>query len=94
MLPEATLALRRAVETVRAQIPKGEQTACEFQTAHEVMLWPLEIVEATLTGAPSDLPINRFAMAIFQAVVHYRCMSLCDQAFGHHTSDISGSPGH
>ena len=47
---------------LRAQIPKGEQTACEFQTAHEVMLWPLEIVEATLTGAPSDLPINRFAM--------------------------------
>ena len=44
---------------LQAQIPKGEQTACEFRTAHDVTLWPLEIVEATLTGAPSDLPINR-----------------------------------
>jgi type VI secretion system protein ImpG len=44
---------------LQAQMPKGEQTACEFRTAHDVTLWPLEIVEATLTGAPSDLPINR-----------------------------------
>jgi len=53
-LPRGTL--------LRAQIPKGEQTACEFQTAHDVTLWPLEIVEASLTGAPADLPINRYAM--------------------------------
>ena len=52
-LPRGTL--------LRAQIAKGEQTACEFQTAHDVTLWPLEIVEATLTGAPADLPINRYA---------------------------------
>lgn len=44
---------------LRAQIGKGEQTACEFRTAHEVTLWPLEIAEASLTAAPSDLPINR-----------------------------------
>ncbi|MEO8345041.1 MAG: type VI secretion system baseplate subunit TssF [Betaproteobacteria bacterium] len=44
---------------LQSQIPKGEQTACEFRTAHDVTLWPIEIVEATLTGAPSDLPINR-----------------------------------
>lgn len=52
-LPRGTL--------LRAQIPKGEQTACEFQTAHDVKLWPLEIVEAALTGAPPDLPVNRHA---------------------------------
>ena len=45
--------------TLRAQIGKGEQTACEFRTAHEVTLWPIEIGEATLTGAPADLAINR-----------------------------------
>jgi type VI secretion system protein ImpG len=44
---------------LHAQIAKGEQTACEFRSAHDVTLWPLEIIEATLTGAPSDLPINR-----------------------------------
>jgi type VI secretion system protein ImpG len=54
-LPRGTL--------LRAQIPKGEQTACEFQTAHDVTLWPLEIVEAALTGAPSDLPIHRYPLS-------------------------------
>ena len=44
---------------LRGQLGRGEQTACEFQTAHAVTLWPLSIAEATLTGAPSDLPINR-----------------------------------
>jgi len=44
---------------LHARIAKGQQTACEFRTAHEVTLWPLELVEASLTGAPSDLPINR-----------------------------------
>jgi type VI secretion system protein ImpG len=31
---------------IRSQILEGEQTACEFRTAHEVTLWPLEIAEA------------------------------------------------
>src|SRR5690242_20555110 len=61
-LSEATLSagftLPRGT-SLRAQIPAGEQTACEFQTAHDVTLWPLELTEATLTGAPGDLPINR-----------------------------------
>jgi type VI secretion system protein ImpG len=49
--------------TLRAQLAKGEQTACEFRTAHDVTLWPLEIAEAALTGAPSDLPITRMPVA-------------------------------
>jgi type VI secretion system protein ImpG len=28
---------------LRSQIAKGEQTACEYQTAHPLQLWPLEI---------------------------------------------------
>jgi type VI secretion system protein ImpG len=63
-LSEASLAGGYALKRgtlLRAQIPKGEQTACEFQTAHDVTLWPLEIVEASLTGAPPDLPVNRYA---------------------------------
>ena len=37
---------------LRSQISKGEQTACEYRTAHDVTLWPLEIVEAEyLSGA-------------------------------------------
>ncbi len=31
---------------LRSQIAKSEQTACRYQTAHEVRLWPLEILKA------------------------------------------------
>jgi len=31
---------------LRSNIGKGEQTACEYRTAHEVTLWPLELTEA------------------------------------------------
>ena len=48
--------------SLRAQISKNEQTACEYRTAHDLTLWPLEIKEAEYlsgastvanTGAPS-----------------------------------------
>ena len=42
---------------MRARLPSQEQTACEFRTAHDLTLWPLNLVEARLTGAPPDLPI-------------------------------------
>lgn len=47
---------------LRSQIGKGEQTACEYRTAHDITLWPLELIEAEYlsgigavvnTGAPS-----------------------------------------
>ena len=31
---------------LRSRLGKGEQTACEFRTAHDFQLWPLQIVEA------------------------------------------------
>ena len=31
--------------SLRSQIAKGEQTACEYQTAHPLHLWPLEIAQ-------------------------------------------------
>lgn len=46
---------------LRSHIGKGEQTACEYCTAHDLSLWPLELVEAEYlsgmgavvnTGAP------------------------------------------
>jgi type VI secretion system protein ImpG len=54
LLPRGTM--------LRGQIAKGEQTACEFKTAHPITLWPFELIEATLTGAPADLPINRLPL--------------------------------
>ena len=31
---------------MHSQLGQGEQTACEFRTAHDVTLWPLELAEA------------------------------------------------
>jgi type VI secretion system protein ImpG len=42
---------------LHAKLSDGQQTACEFRTAHELTLWPLEIERVMLTGAPTDLPL-------------------------------------
>lgn len=45
---------------LRAPLSKGERTACEFRTAHEVKLWPMTVVEARYvsgTGALSTLRV-------------------------------------
>ncbi|MBN3821892.1 type VI secretion system baseplate subunit TssF, partial [Paraburkholderia sp. Se-20369] len=41
---------------LRAQPAASEQTACEFRTAHDLTLWPLEVTSAAVTGAPANLP--------------------------------------
>ncbi|ADG20100.1 type VI secretion protein, VC_A0110 family [Paraburkholderia atlantica] len=41
---------------LRSAIPPGEQTACEFRSSQDVMLWPIDIVEARLTAVPPDIP--------------------------------------
>src|SRR5262252_400953 len=43
---------------LRGQIPRGEQTACQFRTAHDVTLWPIEVAEARYAAEIPDLPIN------------------------------------
>jgi type VI secretion system protein ImpG len=40
----------------RARTPVGENTACEFRSSQDVTLYPLEIVQARLTGIPPDIP--------------------------------------
>jgi type VI secretion system protein ImpG len=39
-----------------ARIPDGEKTACQFTSGQDVTLWPLEIIDARLTGVPPDIP--------------------------------------
>ncbi len=45
---------------LRARLPANEQTACEFRTAHELSLWPIQLKEARLTAAPPDLPLTGY----------------------------------
>lgn len=39
-----------------ARVPQGEVTPCEFRSSQDLTLWPIEIVDAVLTGAPPDIP--------------------------------------
>jgi len=44
---------------LRSQRGKGEQTVCEYRTAHDVTIWPVELVEAeyfTRDSVSIDLP--------------------------------------
>ncbi|SMC29548.1 type VI secretion system protein ImpG [Andreprevotia lacus DSM 23236] len=45
-----------AGSALRANLAKGEQTACEFRTGHAVTLWPLAIDTVRLGPPPADLP--------------------------------------
>jgi type VI secretion system protein ImpG len=40
---------------LRSVLGRGEQTACEYRTGHEVTLWPLELEHAEYTGYVGDL---------------------------------------
>ncbi|MET0983661.1 MAG: type VI secretion system baseplate subunit TssF [Telluria sp.] len=42
---------------LRSQAGKGDTSACEFRTAHEVTLWPLELVAAEYFSFAPDLPL-------------------------------------
>ena len=47
---------------MRSQLSKGDETACEFRTAQDVTLWPLEITHAEYFTFAPDLPINKFPL--------------------------------
>lgn len=43
--------------SMRSQLGKGDMTACEFRTAHDVTLWPIEISHAEYFTSAPDLPM-------------------------------------
>jgi type VI secretion system protein ImpG len=44
--------------SLQAQTGRGDKTACEFRTAHDVTLWPLEITSAEYFSFAPDLPLG------------------------------------
>jgi type VI secretion protein, VC_A0110 family len=46
---------------LRSLAGRGAETACEYRTAHEVTLWPLQLVGAEYTSFLADLGSLRFA---------------------------------
>lgn len=58
---------------IRARVSKDERTPCEFQTAHDVTLWPVEVVDASIGGAPPDLPLQTMPLPNrVRAAIHLR----------------------
>ncbi|MES2771393.1 MAG: type VI secretion system baseplate subunit TssF [Pseudomonadota bacterium] len=64
-LTEGDLAAGYKVEratALRSMLGKNDQTACEYRTAHEVTLWPIELVEAKyfpFSGELSGVDVSR-----------------------------------
>ena len=58
----AGVALPRG-SALRSVIPKGEQTACEFRTAHDVTLWPIELGDVEYFSYAPDLPLGQLGLA-------------------------------
>jgi type VI secretion system protein ImpG len=44
---------------LRSEIRRGRDTQCEFTTAHDVTLWPIEIASAGCFAHAPDLPLGR-----------------------------------
>jgi type VI secretion system protein ImpG len=45
--------------TITSLLPRGQNTRCEFRTAMDVTLWPLELVQAQYFSFAPDLPLAR-----------------------------------
>ncbi len=71
------------------KVPDGEETACEFRSSQDVSLWPLQIVDARLTGAPPDIPaLERYLPAHVQVT---GCLRLTLRTVGEMKfSDLKG----
>lgn len=48
---------------LRSAIPKGQQTACEFRTCHDLTLWPIEIASTSYFSHAPDLPLGQAGFA-------------------------------
>lgn len=57
---------------------QGETTRCTYRTAHDVTLWPIELVEARYLKSPAELPTNR---AGARAGIQLRLRTTAGQSF-------------
>ncbi|WP_029524706.1 type VI secretion system baseplate subunit TssF [Polaromonas glacialis] len=49
--------------SMRSQLGKGDTSACEFRTAQDVVLWPIEVVAAEYFSFAPDLPLAALPIA-------------------------------
>lgn len=46
-----------------SEIARGQDTHCEFRTAHELTVWPLEVVQVQCFTLAADLPVAQLPVA-------------------------------
>ena len=67
---------------LRGQIPRGEVTASQFRTAHDLTLWPIELVEARYVPFAPDIPLNTLGLSEpVQAVLRLRLRAAAPLTF-------------
>ena len=49
----------RRSSALRSELARGQNTLCEFRTAHDVQLWPIEIAGVQFFSYAPDLPLAR-----------------------------------
>ncbi len=49
--------------TLGSELARGQETHCEFRTAHAVTLWPIELIEAHWFTYAPDLPMAQLPQA-------------------------------
>jgi len=47
----------------RSPLGKGDTAACEFRTAHEIQLWPIELTQARYFSFAADLPLAKLPLS-------------------------------
>jgi len=73
---------------LRSQIGKGEQTACEYSTAHDVTLWPLQLYEAEyLASASAVANLGVSSRPSLKAGLRLRLRSTAGLNFNHLSLD-------
>ncbi|MBC7944049.1 MAG: type VI secretion system baseplate subunit TssF [Burkholderiales bacterium] len=53
----------RRGSSMKSQLGRGDLTACEFRTAQDVTLWPIEITKAEYFSYAPDLPLTALPVA-------------------------------
>ncbi len=48
---------------LQSELPRGQDTRCEFRTAHAVTLWPVEVTAVQYFSYAPDLPLTRLRPA-------------------------------
>ncbi|MDK2126558.1 type VI secretion system baseplate subunit TssF [Parachitinimonas caeni] len=57
---------------MRGLLTHGEQTACEFVSAHEIKLWPIELESARYQTYAADLPPGRWGNTPIKGLLRLR----------------------